>query len=891
MIENIKITNDHQELIVVLGMHRSGTSVITRGLKALGINLGNRLMPAVAGNNDKGFWEDLDIVDFNERLLKASGCVWHTVQPLQTTQVEMLCQQGYLIKAVALLRSKLDRNTRFGFKDPRTAKLLPFWKRVFEAGKFNTRYLVALRNPISVADSLEKRDGLPREKSYLLWLSHVLTVLMSLADEKFYLFDYDNVIESPDIFLQKLANFLESDIIEDERVVFIQDFLTEELRHSLYLPTDVAVEPASIALVKEVYAQLIEALEKTTKIDTVINLSQFNQWELELSRMRPALALVDHLDQAVTERDGQIASLTDEAVRLNQAVADRDGQIASLTDEAVLQAEALNARGIVVAQTQQELAIVRQDLAGTQQERYALYTSRSWRVTAPMRFLSRRVTELRAGVVVRVSQNAGRALRGEVKRHGYIGVLRRLPYYLRRRDLLISLLKRQNGSNTTHWSFESTPAMLRPQRLHPDLTGDVQLIMATVSVVIPTLNAGPEFVGLLRKLMEQQGIGAVEVVIVDSGSSDSTVDVARQWGCNLVQISPEEFSHSGARNLGAAHAKGDYLLFMVQDAYPIGAHWIYGMLRYLHDHMEQGLVAVSCAETSRSDSDMMYDSMIDTHYRFLGCHDQDRLGHLQGLDHMALRSQGQLSDVACLIGSQTFSQYHYRGDYAEDLDLGMRIIRDGKAVAMLASVKVIHSHNRPAYYYLKRSFVDVVFLVGMFDDFTYSRVHSMQGLMRGICAVAAHLSGWLQAQALRPTEGCLGDVLQSWVRSWRRELLQPVSAEQKLFLADTRLEDYVRRTQGELSKASQADVSADADDVQQFIDLFLARVEHFHQFAGKVYARLDGRLREELHAAVVKIFAASAGSALGFAYVQFQSGPKDQADRVKNVYVELKAGV
>ena len=96
------------------------------------------------------------------------------------------------------------------------------------------------------------------------------------------------------------------------------------------------------------------------------------------------------------------------------------------------------------------------------------------------------------------------------------------------------------------------------------------------------------------------------------------------------------------------------------------------------------LAAVSCSEYSRSDSDMMYDSMIHTHYQFLGCLDRDRIGSYQGESHMSLRAQGQLSDVSCLIGRELFGTYRYRGDYAEDLDLGIRLIRDDYRVAMLS---------------------------------------------------------------------------------------------------------------------------------------------------------------------------------------------------------------
>jgi hypothetical protein len=60
----------NHRLIVVLGMHRIGTSVITRGLQVLGVELGNRLMPPFEGNNAKGFWEDVDINDLNIEMLR-----------------------------------------------------------------------------------------------------------------------------------------------------------------------------------------------------------------------------------------------------------------------------------------------------------------------------------------------------------------------------------------------------------------------------------------------------------------------------------------------------------------------------------------------------------------------------------------------------------------------------------------------------------------------------------------------------------------------------------------------------------------------------------------------------------------------------------------------------
>jgi hypothetical protein len=58
------------KMVVVLGMHRSGTSAITRGLLVMGVRLGDRLLPAVKGENDKGHWEDVDLNALNIEMLR-----------------------------------------------------------------------------------------------------------------------------------------------------------------------------------------------------------------------------------------------------------------------------------------------------------------------------------------------------------------------------------------------------------------------------------------------------------------------------------------------------------------------------------------------------------------------------------------------------------------------------------------------------------------------------------------------------------------------------------------------------------------------------------------------------------------------------------------------------
>src|SRR5579883_1495566 len=331
---NQRINNQNsgpeRQLVVVVGMHRSGTSVITRSLQSMGVKLGDRLMPGAAGINDKGFYEDLDIVVLNEEILSACGKSWYSVEPIQPIDVDYLCDRGYLLRAIELIRSKLAANEIFGFKDPRTAKLMPFWIRVFTTGEFDVRFVLALRNPLSVAKSLEKRDGIHAEHAYLLWLDHVLTSLFCLQKQPVIAVDYDQLLLAPKEELQRVSAWLGKSLDQDDLAKYCQDFLDERLCHSRFLPNYVYADTAALALAKDIYGFLIDVQAGKARIEDASESGRLVQWREEFNRLRPVLRLADKqyrqiisLNQALAEREGQIANL-------NQAIAEREGQIANL---------------------------------------------------------------------------------------------------------------------------------------------------------------------------------------------------------------------------------------------------------------------------------------------------------------------------------------------------------------------------------------------------------------------------------------------------------------------------------------------------------------------------------------------------------------------------------
>ena len=95
-----------------------------------------------------------------------------------------------------------------------------------------------------------------------------------------------------------------------------------------------------------------------------------------------------------------------------------------------------------------------------------------------------------------------------------------------------------------------------------------------ISVVIPVKNGGDDLRRCLAGVTRQSVDDAVELVVVDSSSTDDSQELARAHGARLHVIPAEEFNHGGTRNLGARLARGDILVFTSQDAYPCDDRWL-----------------------------------------------------------------------------------------------------------------------------------------------------------------------------------------------------------------------------------------------------------------------------------------------------------------------------
>jgi hypothetical protein len=247
-------------VVAVVGMHRSGTSLLTRGLKCLGIYLGDDFVDTQF-DNPTGYWEDRGIQGFNERVLKAFGLKWESVAFLKEADWEDPEIEAIRLETIEHIRANFLAHPLWGFKDPRTLRLFPFWSPVFQRLELRDAYVVVIRNPLSVAQSLIARqpDVFDAATSHGLWLVHMVPYLRSIEQKPFVVTDYDLLMDDPRGQLERIRRALEippTDSTSGEIEGFAADFIDPELRHSRFSRLDRDFVPHLSLLVQKAYLWL-----------------------------------------------------------------------------------------------------------------------------------------------------------------------------------------------------------------------------------------------------------------------------------------------------------------------------------------------------------------------------------------------------------------------------------------------------------------------------------------------------------------------------------------------------------------------------------------------------------------------------------------------------------
>jgi hypothetical protein len=217
-------------VIVVIGVHRSGTSALTKGLETMGASLGHDL---IAPNifNEKGYWEDSDFHKLNLEMLDSFEDRLRRILVLTEEETTLLCQKGYLAQASELVRRKIAKYPLLGIKDPRFSLLLPFWKKVFQECGVQVSFVIALRHPLNVAACQEQFKNQHREKSLWIWISYLLSCLEHSEGHERNIIDYDELLKNPKHQMERAAKTFNLPLHPDVLQSYSHDFIDSSLRH------------------------------------------------------------------------------------------------------------------------------------------------------------------------------------------------------------------------------------------------------------------------------------------------------------------------------------------------------------------------------------------------------------------------------------------------------------------------------------------------------------------------------------------------------------------------------------------------------------------------------------------------------------------------------------
>jgi hypothetical protein len=178
------------------------------------------------------------------------------------SQKKLSLVRNFQSSAINLVKQRMSGIQAFGFKDPRTAKLLPFWQAVFAELKLDDRYVIALRNPLSSAHSYQKVSGCDLEEGLLLWVIHLMKAIEGTQGKIRIVVSYEALMQDPLTALQRIKTGLQITSSEQTgaRDEYAQSFVDHALRHHEYTPEDLKIDPAvQVApLCVELYTLLLQ---------------------------------------------------------------------------------------------------------------------------------------------------------------------------------------------------------------------------------------------------------------------------------------------------------------------------------------------------------------------------------------------------------------------------------------------------------------------------------------------------------------------------------------------------------------------------------------------------------------------------------------------------------
>ena len=353
--ENVTHAADQELLsrpVAIVGMHRSGTSMVANVLQRAGLNLGEEadLMPP-ADENPEGFYEHLQFVRLNDEVLNVAGAGWDC-PPTADFNWDDAALDSFRARA-RRLAAPLGERLPWGWKDPRTSLTLPFWRSAI--GPLRT--VAVIRNPLEVVTSLHRRNAFSTALGLTLWQIYAERILDHTSPDERLVTHYDSYFLEPEREIARVLDYF--DLNGGQDLQGLKTGAIPELRHHRKTVSD---------LYDHEFPQEV--------IDLYLRLCREAEWvEGETEAAHFDLATPGKAEAPITRGIGHLDILRVENELLKRINADREARIAEIEFALQHQEEAraerdsrLIERNALIARRDHTIQTQRQQLTATEIE-------------------------------------------------------------------------------------------------------------------------------------------------------------------------------------------------------------------------------------------------------------------------------------------------------------------------------------------------------------------------------------------------------------------------------------------------------------------------------------------------------------------------------------------
>lgn len=247
-----------QVCLLILGMHRSGTSALSRVLNIAGADLPAHLVGPNDGNT-QGHWEPMPLVTYHDQILEEVGSHHLDWLKLDIARLEPQRLEEIGRHITRLVRSEFGQASLFVLKDPRVSRFAELYLDVLRSAEIDPRVIVSVRNPLEVCLSLEKRNQVSRSQSAMLWLRYTIDAEINSRKARRTFVRYADLVEDWQSVLGRVKAELALDELRDFAEIgsLVDDFLSSKHRHHSCSSEDLQHDPVLSGWVTTVWEAML----------------------------------------------------------------------------------------------------------------------------------------------------------------------------------------------------------------------------------------------------------------------------------------------------------------------------------------------------------------------------------------------------------------------------------------------------------------------------------------------------------------------------------------------------------------------------------------------------------------------------------------------------------